>query len=57
MGSYWDEYQNEVIKKFYGNEPKAKKPLVTFKLQPGSIIVPGLAGMRYISTITFTRYI
>ncbi|KAI0688514.1 amidohydrolase family-domain-containing protein [Cytidiella melzeri] len=40
---YWDGYQNEVIKKFYGNEPKAKKPLVTFHLKPGSIIVPGLA--------------
>ncbi|KAI0799818.1 amidohydrolase family-domain-containing protein [Irpex lacteus] len=42
IAAYWDEYQNEVIKKFYGNEPKAKKPLSTFHLKPGSIVVPGL---------------
>lgn len=40
----WDEYQNEVIKKFYGNEPKAKKPLVVQHTQPGTIVVPGLSG-------------
>ncbi|TCD68977.1 hypothetical protein EIP91_009199 [Steccherinum ochraceum] len=39
----WDAYQNETIKKFYGNEPKAKKQLAVYKTQPGSIVVPGLA--------------
>ena len=33
-----------MIKKFYGNEPKAKKSLVVYKQGPGAIIVPGLAG-------------
>ena len=40
----WDAYQTETIKKFYGNEPKAKKPLVVYTTQPGNIIVPGLTG-------------
>ena len=44
IDSYWDQYQNEVIKKFYGNEPKAKKPLSKIHLKPGSIIVLGLTG-------------
>ncbi|KAI0341229.1 hypothetical protein BDW22DRAFT_1359484 [Trametopsis cervina] len=39
---YWGEYQSEVIKRFYGNEPKARKPLSMYHLKPGSIIVPGL---------------
>ncbi|KAI0087591.1 amidohydrolase family-domain-containing protein [Irpex rosettiformis] len=43
INTYWEQYQNEVIKKFYGNEPKAKKSLSTVHLKPGSIIVPGLA--------------
>ncbi|RDX44094.1 hypothetical protein OH76DRAFT_1409460 [Lentinus brumalis] len=40
--SYWDEYQNDLIMKFYGNEPSAKKPLPVFNVPPGSIVVPGL---------------
>ena len=41
----WDEYQNELIHKFYGGEPKAKKPLPIFNAPPDSIIVPGLTGI------------
>ncbi|KAI0742748.1 amidohydrolase family-domain-containing protein [Daedaleopsis nitida] len=43
LQSYWDEYQNELIRKFYGNEPSAKKPLPVFNVPAGSIVVPGLA--------------
>jgi len=43
IGIVWDAYQNETIKKFYGNEPKAKKPMSIFTAPSGSIIVPGLA--------------
>ncbi|CAL1698062.1 unnamed protein product [Somion occarium] len=39
----WNVLQNELIKKFYGNEPNAKKPLEVFYTKPGSIVVPGLA--------------
>ncbi|KAI0790942.1 amidohydrolase family-domain-containing protein [Abortiporus biennis] len=39
----WDMYQNEQIKKFYGNEPKAKKPLKVFETKPGTVVLPGLA--------------
>lgn len=39
----WDIYQDEIVKRFYGGEPKAKKPLHIYRTQPGSIIVPGLA--------------
>ncbi|KAI0077692.1 hypothetical protein K474DRAFT_1661475 [Panus rudis PR-1116 ss-1] len=42
VSASWDEYQNEMIRKFYGNEPKAKKPLEIFYTKPGSIVVPGL---------------
>ena len=42
--SSWDEYQNELVRKFYGGEPKAKKPLPVYNAPPNSIIVPGLAG-------------
>ena len=42
--SYWDEYQNELIRKFYGNEPSAKKPLPVYNVPVGSIVVPGLTG-------------
>lgn len=42
----WDVLQNELIRKFYGNEPKAKKPLQVFHSKPGAIIIPGLAGTR-----------
>lgn len=45
LHAYWDGYQNELIKKFYGNEPKAKKALTVYHTKPGSIIVPGLAGV------------
>ncbi|KAL1938928.1 hypothetical protein VTO73DRAFT_11081 [Trametes versicolor] len=41
--AHWDEYQNELIRKFYGNEPSAKKPLPVFNTPAGSIVVPGLA--------------
>ncbi|KAI0632894.1 amidohydrolase family-domain-containing protein [Trametes polyzona] len=41
--AHWDEYQNEQIRKFYGNEPSAKKPLPVFNAPAGAIIVPGLA--------------
>ncbi len=44
--SYWDEYQNELIRKWYGNEPSAKKPLPVYNVLPGSIIIPGLTGTR-----------
>ncbi|KAH9921109.1 amidohydrolase family-domain-containing protein [Fomitopsis serialis] len=39
----WDIYQTELIHKFYGGEPKAKKPLQVIRPPSGSIIVPGLA--------------
>ncbi|KAH8084879.1 amidohydrolase family-domain-containing protein [Cristinia sonorae] len=39
----WEEIQDEAIRKFYGNEPKAKKALTVYSTPPGSIIVPGLA--------------
>lgn len=39
----WDEYQLELVNKFYGGEPKAKKALTVLETKPGSIIVPGLA--------------
>ncbi|KAK7688493.1 hypothetical protein QCA50_008031 [Cerrena zonata] len=39
----WDVLQNELIRKFYGNEPKAKKPLQVLHSKPGTIIIPGLA--------------
>ena len=45
IGILWDAYQTETIRKFYGNEPKAKKALVTYQTNPGHIIVPGLAGI------------
>ncbi|KAI0656325.1 amidohydrolase family-domain-containing protein [Cubamyces menziesii] len=38
----WDEYQNELIRTFYGNEPTAKKPLPVYNVPAGSIVVPGL---------------
>ncbi|KAI0651264.1 amidohydrolase family-domain-containing protein [Trametes meyenii] len=40
---HWDDYQNELIRKFYGNESKAKKTLPVFNAPLGSIVVPGLA--------------
>ncbi|KAL6308903.1 amidohydrolase family-domain-containing protein [Sparassis latifolia] len=39
----WEEYQNALIARFYGNEPSAKKPLTIIRPVPGSIVVPGLA--------------
>ncbi|KZT68098.1 hypothetical protein DAEQUDRAFT_790892 [Daedalea quercina L-15889] len=39
----WDVYQTELVNKFYGGEPKAKKPLKVIRPPSGSIIVPGLA--------------
>ena len=45
----WDEYQNELVKIYYGGEAKAKKELVVFKTNPGSIIVPGLSGRTSLS--------
>ncbi|GJE95765.1 amidohydrolase [Phanerochaete sordida] len=39
----WDAYQVELVNKFYGGEPKAKKPLTVRATPPGSIVVPGLA--------------
>ncbi|EKM52572.1 uncharacterized protein PHACADRAFT_261074 [Phanerochaete carnosa HHB-10118-sp] len=41
--SAWDEYQTELVNKFYGGEPKAKKSLSLLETKQGSIIVPGLA--------------
>lgn len=41
--SKWDVHQNELIERFFGNEPSAKKPLPMFNAKQGSIIVPGLA--------------
>ncbi|EJF60100.1 hypothetical protein DICSQDRAFT_137677 [Dichomitus squalens LYAD-421 SS1] len=41
--SWWDGYQNELIAKWYGNEPSAKKPLPVINLRPGLIVTPGLA--------------
>ncbi|KAI0351595.1 hypothetical protein OH77DRAFT_1523939 [Trametes cingulata] len=41
--AHWDSYQNELIRKFYGNEPAAKKPLPIHRIPVGSIVVPGLA--------------
>ncbi|KAI0668833.1 amidohydrolase family-domain-containing protein [Trametes maxima] len=41
--AHWDDYQNELIRKFYGNEPKAKKPLPVLRAPSDSIVVPGLA--------------
>ncbi|KAI0776794.1 amidohydrolase family-domain-containing protein [Trametes elegans] len=41
--AYWDGYQNELIRKFYGNGPSAKKPLTVYNAPSGSIVVPGLA--------------
>ncbi|KAI1790602.1 amidohydrolase family-domain-containing protein [Ganoderma leucocontextum] len=41
--SWWDDYQNELVKKWYGNEPSAKKPLPVMNVRPGSTVVPGLA--------------
>ncbi|KAJ3557061.1 hypothetical protein NM688_g1675 [Phlebia brevispora] len=40
---HWDEYQNEQIRIYYGNEPKAKKTLKVISPRPNSIIVPGLS--------------
>ena len=40
----WNDYQLEMINKFYGGELTAKKPLPLFYTRPGAIIVPGLAG-------------
>lgn len=40
----WDVYQTELVNKFYGGEPKAKKPLKVVRPPPASIVVPGLAG-------------
>ncbi|KAJ3004842.1 hypothetical protein NUW54_g4621 [Trametes sanguinea] len=42
--AFWDDYQNELIRKFYGNEPSAKKPLPVYNAPANAIIVPGLAG-------------
>ena len=44
IDEYWDTYQNELIKKFYGNEVKAKKPLPVYTPPEGSIVIPGLSG-------------
>ncbi|KAI9061249.1 hypothetical protein FKP32DRAFT_1613179 [Trametes sanguinea] len=41
--AFWDDYQNELIRKFYGNEPSAKKPLPVYNAPANAIIVPGLA--------------
>lgn len=49
LNKYWDQYQDELIKTFYGNEPKAKKPLVVYRQKPGNIIVPGLAGRCHVA--------
>ena len=40
----WDIYQTELVNRFYGGEPKAKKPLKVVRPPSGSIVVPGLAG-------------
>ncbi|CDO70443.1 hypothetical protein BN946_scf184999.g84 [Trametes cinnabarina] len=40
--AYWDDYQDELIRKFYGNEPSAKKPLPVYNAPTDSIIIPGL---------------
>lgn len=39
----WDAYQVELVNRFYGGEPKAKKSLTVLATPPGSIVVPGLA--------------
>lgn len=39
----WDKYQDDIVKKFYGGEPKAKKPLTIYDAPQGSIVVPGLS--------------
>ena len=52
IDEYWDAYQNELIKKFYGNEVKAKKPLPVYTHPEGSIIIPGLSGEHNL----FTRW-
>ncbi|KAI0718483.1 amidohydrolase family-domain-containing protein [Fomitopsis betulina] len=41
--AHWDLYQTELVNKFYGGEPKAKKPLKIVRPPSGSIVVPGLA--------------
>ncbi len=41
----WNDHQLEMVKKFYGGELSAKKPLPIFDTKPGAIVVPGLAGM------------
>ncbi|PCH43061.1 hypothetical protein WOLCODRAFT_132641 [Wolfiporia cocos MD-104 SS10] len=43
INEHWDAYQTELINKFYGGEPKAKKPLRIVRPPTGSIVVPGLA--------------
>lgn len=40
----WDIYQTELIQKFYGNEPSAKKPLNLLHLPANSIVIPGIHG-------------
>ncbi|KAI8972610.1 amidohydrolase family-domain-containing protein [Trametes punicea] len=40
--TFWNDYQNELIRTFYGNEPSAKKPLPVINVPPGSVVVPGL---------------
>ncbi|KAJ3482203.1 hypothetical protein NLI96_g7137 [Meripilus lineatus] len=39
----WNDYQLDMVKKFYGGELSAKKPLPFYYTRPGAIIVPGLA--------------
>ena len=53
----WDEYQNEQIRIFYGNEPKAKKKLRVLKTKPGSVLLPGLSGKPEIVPLTEARII
>ncbi|PIL25921.1 hypothetical protein GSI_11674 [Ganoderma sinense ZZ0214-1] len=41
--TWWDDYQNDLVNKWYGGEPSAKKPLPVINVRPHSIVVPGLA--------------
>lgn len=45
----WDEYQTELIRKFYGNEPSAKKSLNVIRIPPDSIVVPGFHGEFFLT--------
>lgn len=53
--AHWDLYQTELVNKFYGGEPKAKKPLKIVRPPSGSIVVPGLAGAYTEDASAITR--